>query len=163
MLEELRINQQVAFEINASINAFSCRHDDWADMRLSIVSLSVLDQDRAKAFYTDVLGFAVDTDMPMDGEGNRWLSLTAPEGTKDVTLLLEKTDETAAEQIERRRKQGIPATAFLSSDIQAECESLKAKGVTFVMEPTTQPYGGVDAIFADSEGNLICLHQDEKA
>lgn len=163
MLEELRANQHNRTVANATMKAFSRRHDDWADMRLSFVSLSVLDQDRAKAFYTDVLGFAVDTDMPMDEQGNRWLALTAPEGTQEVTLLLEKMDDTAGEQIERRRELGIPATAFLSSDVHAECESLKAKGVTFVMEPTTQPYGGVDAVFTDSEGNLICLHQDEKA
>jgi predicted enzyme related to lactoylglutathione lyase len=31
--------------------------------------------------------------------------------------------------------------------------------VNFVMEPTTYEYGGTDAVFDDTCGNLINLHQ----
>ncbi len=30
----------------------------------------------------------------------------------------------------------------------------------FTLEPTALPYGGIDAVFDDTCGNLICLHQD---
>jgi hypothetical protein len=32
--------------------------------------------------------------------------------------------------------------------------------VVFVKEPGPMPYGGIDAVFADSCGNLLNLHQD---
>ncbi len=35
-----------------------------------------------------------------------------------------------------------------------------ATGVVFVMEPTKMPYGGIDAVFDDTCGNLLDLHQD---
>ena len=47
-----------------------------------------------------------------------------------------------------------------TADIQSEAERLKAKGVVFVMEPTRMPYGGTDAVFDDTCGNLLDLHQD---
>ena len=37
---------------------------------------------------------------------------------------------------------------------------LKAKGVGFVKEPARMAYGGMDAVFADTCGNLLNLHQD---
>ena len=35
-----------------------------------------------------------------------------------------------------------------------------AKGVVFVKEPGRMAYGGMDAVFDDTCGNLINLHQD---
>jgi hypothetical protein len=32
--------------------------------------------------------------------------------------------------------------------------------VVFVQEPSRRDYGGIDAVFADSCGNLLNLHQD---
>jgi predicted enzyme related to lactoylglutathione lyase len=47
-----------------------------------------------------------------------------------------------------------------TDDCQGEAERLKAKGVVFVKEPYRRDYGGIDAAFADSCGNLLNLHQD---
>jgi hypothetical protein len=41
-----------------------------------------------------------------------------------------------------------------------ETERLKANGVVFVKEPGRMPYGGLDAVSADTCGNLVDLHQD---
>ena len=45
--------------------------------RINFVSLPVVDQDRALAFYRDVMGFDVHTDAPY-GEGYRRIFLTLP-------------------------------------------------------------------------------------
>ena len=47
-----------------------------------------------------------------------------------------------------------------SDGCQREAERLKAKGVVFVKEPGRMAYGGMDAVFDDTCGNLINLHQD---
>jgi predicted enzyme related to lactoylglutathione lyase len=47
-----------------------------------------------------------------------------------------------------------------TDDCAAEAERLKAAGVAFVKEPGRMPYGGIDAVFDDTCGNLVNLHQD---
>jgi catechol 2,3-dioxygenase-like lactoylglutathione lyase family enzyme len=45
---------------------------------LEVVVVPVADIDRAKAFYSDKLGFAVDHDISPPGPGNRLVQLTPP-------------------------------------------------------------------------------------
>jgi catechol 2,3-dioxygenase-like lactoylglutathione lyase family enzyme len=50
-----------------------------------VVSVPVTDQDRAKAFYVDTLGFALvreDDSIP----GFRWIQVAPPRGTTALTL-----------------------------------------------------------------------------
>ena len=47
-----------------------------------------------------------------------------------------------------------------TGDCPGDAERLKAKGVVFVKEPGRMAYGGMDAVFDDTCGNLINLHQD---
>jgi predicted enzyme related to lactoylglutathione lyase len=47
-----------------------------------------------------------------------------------------------------------------TDDCAGEAARLKAKGVVFVKEPSRMAYGGMDAVFDDSCGNLLNLHQD---
>ena len=56
-------------------------------MRIKLTSLMVDDQDRARTFYTDVLGFRKKHDIPV-GEFN-WLTVVSPEGPDDLELSLE--------------------------------------------------------------------------
>src|SRR3989440_12801607 len=53
--------------------------------RLSHTGVPVLDQDAAKAFYTEKLGFEVRTDATMDGF--RWLTVS-PKDQPDLNILL---------------------------------------------------------------------------
>jgi predicted enzyme related to lactoylglutathione lyase len=50
--------------------------------------------------------------------------------------------------------------SLVTDDCVREAERLKARGVVFVKEPSRMAYGGIDAVFADSCGNLLNLHQD---
>jgi catechol 2,3-dioxygenase-like lactoylglutathione lyase family enzyme len=45
---------------------------------VSLVSVHVTDQDRAKAFYLDKLGFVEQADITM-GDGYRWLAVHHPD------------------------------------------------------------------------------------
>src|ERR1700721_4136244 len=58
--------------------------------RLSHATLYVLDQDAAKDFYVNKLGFDVRMDASMDN-GFRWLTVS-PKGQPDLQIILMKVD-----------------------------------------------------------------------
>ncbi len=126
-------------------------------MKITVTSVFVDDQDKALAFYTDVLGFEVRHDVPL-GE-HRWLTVVEPGGTNPVELLLEPDAHPAAGPFKRALFQdGIPFTQFGVDDVAAEHERLTARGVRFVREPTT--VGDVTiAVLDDTCGNLVQLVQ----
>jgi catechol 2,3-dioxygenase-like lactoylglutathione lyase family enzyme len=125
-------------------------------MRIALASVFVDDQAKALRFYTEALGFVKKTDQPA-GE-HRWLTLTSPEGSPDVELLLEPNAHPAAKAFQAALyKDGIPATSFASADVAAEHERLRARGVVFRTPPT--PAGPVTiSVFEDGCGNLIQIH-----
>ncbi len=127
-------------------------------MKIVLTSVFVDDQEKALQFYTQVLGFEKKTDIPM-GEA-RWLTVTSPEGAAGVELLLEPNTHPAAKAFQEAiREDGIPLTSFGCGDVQAEYERLSALGVSFTATPT--PAGPTTiAIFDDSCGNLIQMHQE---
>ena len=126
-------------------------------MRISLASLFVEDQDKALAFYTDVVGFRRKQDIPMGQY--RWLTVESPEGVHGVELVLEPMAfEPARTYQQALFAAGIPATAFLTDDIAAEHARLRARGVVFRGEP--QRMGPVTVVsFEDTCGNLINLVQ----
>lgn len=126
-------------------------------MKIKLISIFVDNQDKALRFYTDVLGFRKKHDIPMGGP--RWITVVSPDGPDDLELVLEPNGHPAASVYQSAlMKDGIPATAFESSDIHGEVRRLKEKGVTFTMEPTVA--GTVTlAIFSDTCGNLIQMYQ----
>jgi catechol 2,3-dioxygenase-like lactoylglutathione lyase family enzyme len=128
-------------------------------MRIGLTSIYVDDQDQAERFYTEVLGFQVKTSAPY-GPDERWLSVVSPEEPDGVELVLHLADEAALAFQAASRQAGRPVLSLRTGDCAAEAERLKAKGVVFTKEPGRMPYGGTDAVFADTCGNLINLHQD---
>lgn len=126
-------------------------------MQITLASIFVEDQDRALRFYTEILGFQKKHDIPM-GEF-RWLTVISPEGIAGVELVLEPMAFPPARTYQKALYDaGIPATAFMSADIQTEYQRLKARGVRFRGEPTTM--GPVTVVlFEDTCGNLINLVQ----
>lgn len=128
-------------------------------MRIKLNSIFVNDQDKALRFYTDVLGFRKKQDFPVGGA--RWITVVAPEGPDDLELVLEPNSHPAASAYQSALiKDGIPCTAFESTDIASEVKRLKEKGVVFTIEPT---HAGtvIIAIFADTCGNLIQIYQQK--
>ena len=128
-------------------------------MRIGLAGIFVDDQDKAEHFYTQVLGFQVKTSAPY-GPGERWLSVVSPEDPDGVQLVLHLTDEPARAFRQASREQGRPVLSLTTDDCAGDAERLKANGVVFVKEPGRMDYGGMDAVFDDTCGNLINLHQD---
>src|SRR5688500_19579047 len=103
-------------------------------IRVKLMSILVNDQNRARRFYTDVLGFRIKHDVPV-GEAS-WLTLVAPDDPEGVELLLEPTGHPAAVALQQALKQdGIPLAQLYTEDLAAEFERLKANGVAFRDEP----------------------------
>ena len=128
-------------------------------MRIKLTTVYVDDQDRAREFYTGALALQLKSDVAYSPE-ERWLTVVSPEDPEGAELLLERPDAAARTFRDARRQAGKPATALSTTDCHADAERLKAAGVRFTLEPTVLPYGGIDAVFDDTCGNLICLHQD---
>ena len=126
-------------------------------MQIKFVSIMVQDQERALRFYTDVLGFARAADVPI-GE-YRWLTVTSPDGVDGAELVLEPLAFPPAREYQKALYDaGVPATAFVTSDIHGEVERLTAAGVEFRGEPVDM--GSVTGVmFEDTCGNLIHLVQ----
>jgi catechol 2,3-dioxygenase-like lactoylglutathione lyase family enzyme len=122
-------------------------------MRINVTSVLVDDQDKALAFYTDVLGFVKKTDIPL-GDA-KWLTVVSPDAPDGVELLLEPDGHPAARPFKAALvEDGIPFTSFAVDDVAAEFERLAGLGVTFTQPPT--PMGPVTtAVFDDTCGNLI--------
>jgi catechol 2,3-dioxygenase-like lactoylglutathione lyase family enzyme len=126
---------------------------------ISLVTVYCLDQDKAKAFYVDVLGFKAGTDITM-GEGYRWVTVLHPSQPElEVTLMVPgpPLDPEAAEFIRRQLEKGEMGGLGLSVDnCRKAYEELSAKGVTFLQEPSDRPYG-VEAVMRDNTGNWLVL------
>lgn len=124
-------------------------------IRVKLVSIMVNDQDRARRFYTEVLGFKVKHDIPL-GEA-AWLTLVAPDDPGGVELLLEPTGHPAAVALqEALYTDGIPLTHLYTEDLAAEFERLRGKGVAFKDKPKAMGQTKF-ADFDDTCGNLIRL------
>jgi catechol 2,3-dioxygenase-like lactoylglutathione lyase family enzyme len=128
-------------------------------MRIGLTSIFVDDQDQAEQFYTQVLGFQVKTSAPY-GPGERWLSVVSPDDPDGVELVLHLADEPARVFRQASRAAGRPLFSLRTDDCRRDAERLKAKGVVFVKDPARMDYGGMDAVFDDTCGNLVNLHQD---
>ncbi|HEV7369474.1 VOC family protein [Arenibaculum sp.] len=126
-------------------------------IRITLASVFVDDQDKAAAFYTDVLGFVKKHDIPMGAA--RWLTVVSPAAPDGTELVLEPNGHPAAGVYQKALVgDGIPATAFQVDDIQREYERLAGLGVRFTRTPT--PAGPVTvAVLDDTCGNLIQLYQ----
>lgn len=122
----------------------------------------VLDQDRAKDFYTEKLGFEVRDDVRMGSF--RWLTV-APKTQPDACIILmaiqpgPMLDEKSVETLKALVEKGALSGGVLAvDDCQRTYEELKARGVVFVREPKEMPYG-MEALFRDDSGNFFSMTQ----
>jgi predicted enzyme related to lactoylglutathione lyase len=126
-------------------------------MKIKLTGIYVDDQDKALAFYTDVLGFAKKTDVSQGPY--RWLTVASPEEPDGVELQLEKNDNPAAKAYQAAQfEQGQRAIMFYTDDINRDYERIKAAGAEFTMAPTAT-VGSTIAVLNDTCGNLIQITQ----
>ena len=126
---------------------------------ISLVTVYCLDQDRARDFYLQNLGFVPRTDVTM-GEGFRWVTIGHPAQPElEVTLMVPGPPLTpeAADFIRGQLEAGSMGGLGLTvDDCKQTYAELSARGVTFVQEPSDRPYG-VEAVMRDNTGNWLVL------
>ena len=130
---------------------------------LSHVGVWVHDQDEAKKFYTEKLGFEVREDVTLPELGGyRWLTVGAP-GQPELSFALNVPgppfDAELNDGIKKLMAAGVLSGLFFTvDDCKATAESLKGRGVTLDQEPTQVPYG-IEAVLHDPSGNSIRVVQ----
>jgi catechol 2,3-dioxygenase-like lactoylglutathione lyase family enzyme len=126
---------------------------------ISLVTLYVSDQDDAKKFYCDVMGFVEGTDVQL-GEGFRWVTVKHPSQPElEVTLMLPgpPLNEDMAAAVRRSLAAGtMGGFGLTTDDCRGDHERLTEQGVAFVQEPQERPYG-VEAVMRDNSGNWLVL------
>lgn len=126
---------------------------------ISLMTLYVTDQDAARDFYVDKLGFEPRADVRM-GDGFRWVTIGHPTQPElEVTLMVPgpPLDQEMAEAVRRALAAGSMGGFGLStSDCQKTYEELSAQGVEFPQPPAKRPYG-VEAVMRDNSGNWLVL------
>lgn len=130
--------------------------------KLSHTTLMVEDQQVAKDFYVDTLGF----DLRSDHDMGKWRWVTvSPKGQPDLEIVLmpvdayPKLDDEGRESLRKLMRTGMmPTAVFNTADCWKTYEELVAKGVEFRGEPKDQFYG-VEALFRDPFGNWFSLSQ----
>jgi catechol 2,3-dioxygenase-like lactoylglutathione lyase family enzyme len=125
-------------------------------MKVKVIGIPVLNQDKALAFYTDKLGFVKKVDVPV-AEDSRWLTVVSKEEQDGPEVLLEpspKHFEPAKTYQKALFNAGIPYTQFNVDNVQQEYERLIALGVEFSVKPTEMGTVKI-AVFNDTCGNNI--------
>ena len=122
---------------------------------VSMVGLYVRDQEEARQFYVDKLGFRVHTDV-RNGD-YRWLTVQHPEQpsfqlglfTPQAPMIDARSVQSLLEIV---AKGAMPPLVLVVDDCKAACEQMRKKGVEITQEPVER-YGTVDAGFRDPSGN----------
>ncbi|GAA1534185.1 glyoxalase superfamily protein [Kribbella lupini] len=117
------------------------------DWKLELVQVPVSDVDRAKAFYTDQVGFVADHDHQVSDE-LRFVQLTPPGSACSIAL------GTGMPQAEPGSVRGLQ---IVVADVAAAREELSGRGVE-VSEVQDFPWGKF-VFFADPDGNSWALQQ----
>jgi catechol 2,3-dioxygenase-like lactoylglutathione lyase family enzyme len=129
---------------------------------ISIVSVWVLDQDSAKEFYVDKLGFTATNDIRLDN-GMRWLTVRPPGSNGQELLLMDPMqsmlDEETGKQVRALVAKGALSPGVMAtSDCKGDHAAMAAQGVEFMQEPAERPYG-TEALFRDDSGNWFSFTQ----
>lgn len=115
---------------------------------VTVVSVPVSDQDRARAFYVDTIGFRLvrdDDSVP----GIRWVQVAPESGTTALTLVTWFGTMPAG---------SLRGLVLACADLDAEYQRLSTAGVQFDSPPQRQPWA-TEAVFRDPDGNMLVLQQ----
>lgn len=121
---------------------------DTMQMKLELVAVPVSDVDRAKAFYTEKLGFHADHDQQVN-EKLRFVQLTPPGSACSIVIGV---------GITTMQPGSIEGLLMVVSDVRAVREELIRRGLVEISEIDVQPWG-MFAYVRDPDGNSWSLQQ----
>lgn len=114
-------------------------------MKIKYVTIIVEDMDESIKFYTEVMGFEIDSQYNLGPAGN--ITLLKGEGEAMVEIIKNPVD-----------KPGLFSIGMDVKDIKTEIQELKSKGAKIIMEPTPITVGLL-AFIEDPNGARIALIQ----
>ena len=117
------------------------------DWKLELVYVPVTDVERAKAFYTDKVGFHLDNDATVSPE-LRFVQLTPPGSACSISMGIGLTDAEPG---------SVRGLQLVVEDIQAAHDELAGRGVE-VSDIDVQPWGSF-VHFSDPDGNTWSVQQ----
>ncbi len=129
---------------------------------ISAVHVIVDDPDAAVAFYRDVLGMSVTSEV--ENEGFRWVTLSAA-SQPDIQIVLSHPragrSEQDGEAIAALLAKGeLGSVNLRAGNLDAVLErATTVVGVEIVQEPTDQFWGVRDLALRDPAGNLVRIEQ----
>jgi catechol 2,3-dioxygenase-like lactoylglutathione lyase family enzyme len=118
------------------------------EMKLELVPIPVSDVDRAKAFYTEQVGFAEDHDHRL-GDEVRFVQLTPPGSACSIVI---------GKGITHAAPGSAEGTLLVVADIDAARSELAGRGVE-ISEVEQMEWGARHAYFDDPDGNSWQLQQ----
>jgi catechol 2,3-dioxygenase-like lactoylglutathione lyase family enzyme len=116
----------------------------------SVVSVPVTDQDRAKSFYAEKLGFSAEVDSSF-GEGMRWVMLRPPGSGTAITLVTWFDTMPAG---------SLKGSVLSCHDLDKTLADLAARGVGFNEDEVQEAPWGRWKTFDDPDGNGWVLQED---
>ena len=124
--------------------------------KISVITIWVKDQNEAKDFYVNKLGFVVRMDDATTIPNYRWLTVAPPE-QQELSIVLGMTMDDG-----QRALIGKQGTWVLDSDnVHEDYQRLKSSGVKVHSEPRENPWG-TDFVFEDLYGNTYDVVQQPK-
>ena len=120
---------------------------DTMQMKLELVIIPVSNVDRAKAFYTDKIGFHADFDQRVN-ENLRFVQLTPPGSACSIAI---------GEGITDAQPGSVKGLQMVVSDVRSIREELLKRG-TPISDIDVQDWGNF-AYFSDPDGNSWSLQQ----
>jgi len=121
------------------------------------------DPDASVAFYRDVLGFEVRTDV---GAGTMRGITVGPVGQPGTSILLGPpavdpgiTDDERRMITDMMAKGTYGWILLGSNELDATFDAVQASGAEVVQEPIDQPYGLRDCAFRDPAGNMVRIRE----
>jgi catechol 2,3-dioxygenase-like lactoylglutathione lyase family enzyme len=114
--------------------------------QVQLLSIPVRDQDRARDFYVDVLGFELIADTAMDPD-MRWVQVAPPGAQTSITLVTWFPTMPAG---------STKGTVLETDDLDGDVAALAARGLAIDGGIQQQPWGRF-VTFDDPDGNGLVL------
>jgi predicted enzyme related to lactoylglutathione lyase len=133
------------------------------DITIHTAALPHDDPDESLAFYRDVLGFEVRSDV---GEGKmRWI-VVGPAGQPETSILLAPpaadpgvTSDERQTIAEMMAKGTYGWILLATKDLDGVFDKVQATEAEVVQEPMQQPYGIRDCALRDPAGNMVRIQE----
>jgi catechol 2,3-dioxygenase-like lactoylglutathione lyase family enzyme len=134
--------------------------------RVSHVTVWVQNQEEARKFYTEQLGFEIRFDATMEN-GFRWLTVGLKSQPDFEVILMEpkqggKLDAESEQMLRTLLKKGVlGANVFQTPNCRETYAELKQRGVQF-LEPPAEKFYGVEALLRDNSGNWFSMTEPKE-